>query len=768
MNEVKEEVIRLRNVSKHYPMGDSVVKALSHLEFKVFKGEFVAIMGPSGSGKCVVGDTEVISGDGIPTKIKDLEKRKNKEVYSLDKKTGKIKKFKVMEFYKRKEKNLLKIKTSGGREITVSEDHPFFTLREEGFSEIFANNLMDGCFVAIPRRIKVRGNSQNLEVLDKFKDNKSIVISNSVELMKELKEKLNFSRKTITKKFKINPGTYDSWFRNNNIPLYRFNQITEDSGGNIDLFKDNIKFTVITSSKGVTFPYSTSKDLMEIYGFLAGDGWIDEDGMKFSNFDRELIDRYNLLINKIFSVESVNCIEGREDHSSKLLKWFFECVFEFPLMKKSHNLYLPDFVFKCPDSEIASFIRGLFDCDSYVSKDKKEIEITLASERIIKQLQFLFLRFGIVTRYSEKIKYASNTKEKKKRKYFSLSISGYENLFLYDKSIGYNSLKKMGRLKMHLNNLVESNPNVDVIPCGDLIRRVRRDSGVILSRKLHNYLWAYESKRINPTKKSLGKIIQLFRSNGINTKELQRLLKMDVYWDKIRSVESIKKESFVYDISVPSASNFLANNFIVHNSTAMNLVGSLDMPTYGTIYLDGGDISEFSESNLAQVRGKKIGFIFQSFNLIPNLTVKENVMLPMMFQGTSVEGRENKAEELLKLVELGDRMEHYPGEISGGQMQRVAIARSLANDPEVILADEPTGNLDTKTGAIVMDFLEKLNRQGKTVIMVTHDPDLAKKYADVIYWLLDGGLDKVTKRVGKNFVDVTKEKKKEVKSDGEK
>lgn len=201
-------------------------------------------------------------------------------------------------------------------------------------------------------------------------------------------------------------------------------------------------------------------------------------------------------------------------------------------------------------------------------------------------------------------------------------------------------------------------------------------------------------------------------------------------------------------------------------STAMNLVGSLDMPTYGSIHLDGRDISELSESDLAQVRGKKIGFIFQSFNLIPNLTVKENVMLPMMFQGTSIEERSDKAEELLKLVELYDRMDHYPGEISGGQMQRVAIARSLANDPKVILADEPTGNLDTKTGAIVMDFLNKLNKEGKTVIMVTHDPDLAKEYADVIYWLRDGELEKVTKRVGKRFADVTKKKKKEAKSNG--
>ena len=203
-------------------------------------------------------------------------------------------------------------------------------------------------------------------------------------------------------------------------------------------------------------------------------------------------------------------------------------------------------------------------------------------------------------------------------------------------------------------------------------------------------------------------------------------------------------------------------------STAMNLVGSLDVPTHGTIYLDGGDIIELSESDLAQVRGKKIGFIFQSFNLIPNLTVLENVMLPMMFQGEEISIRKKRAEELLKLIELHDRMDHYPGEISGGQMQRVAIARSLANDPEVILADEPTGNLDTKTGAIVMEFLEKLNKEGKTVIMVTHDPDLAEKYADVVYWLKDGELDKVTKRSGKRFIDVTKKKKKEAKENGEK
>src|SRR3989344_1238417 len=162
-------------------------------------------------------------------------------------------------------------------------------------------------------------------------------------------------------------------------------------------------------------------------------------------------------------------------------------------------------------------------------------------------------------------------------------------------------------------------------------------------------------------------------------------------------------------------------------STAMNLVGSLDLATKGDIYLDGLDIEELSESDLAQVRGKIIGFIFQSFNLVPNLTAKENVMLPMMFQEVEEEMREARAEQLLKMVGLADRMDHHPNQLSGGEQQRVAIARALSNDPEIILADEPTGNLDTKTGEIVMDYLERLNKQGKTIIMVTHDPRLAQE-----------------------------------------
>ena len=193
-------------------------------------------------------------------------------------------------------------------------------------------------------------------------------------------------------------------------------------------------------------------------------------------------------------------------------------------------------------------------------------------------------------------------------------------------------------------------------------------------------------------------------------------------------------------------------------STSMNLVGSLDVPSKGHIFLDKEDISELTESELAQVRGKKIGFIFQSFNLIPNLTVKENVMLPMMFQGKNIYEREAVAEDLLRKVDLGDRGDHYPNQISGGQMQRVAIARALANDPEVILADEPTGNLDTKTGIKVMEFLQTLNKEGKTIIMVTHEPELAEAYADIVYWLRDGKVEKITKKKGKFQVEEEEKK----------
>ncbi len=177
-------------------------------------------------------------------------------------------------------------------------------------------------------------------------------------------------------------------------------------------------------------------------------------------------------------------------------------------------------------------------------------------------------------------------------------------------------------------------------------------------------------------------------------------------------------------------------------STAMNMIGCLDVPTKGKVFLEHHDISHLSESDLAQIRGKKIGFIFQVFNLIPTLSALENVTLPMIFQNITKEERIRRATKLLEMVGLGDRIKHKPNELSGGQQQRVAIARSLINDPEVILADEPTGNLDSVSGHKVIDFLKDLHKkEKKTIVMVTHDEDIAKN-AQRIEYLHDGQIVK--------------------------
>lgn len=193
-------------------------------------------------------------------------------------------------------------------------------------------------------------------------------------------------------------------------------------------------------------------------------------------------------------------------------------------------------------------------------------------------------------------------------------------------------------------------------------------------------------------------------------------------------------------------------------STAMNMIGCLDIPTKGKIFLDGRDISKLTESQLAQIRGKKIGFIFQKFNLINTLTAQENIMLPLTFLDYPKEERKKISEKLLEEVELYDRKDHKPNELSGGQQQRVAIARALAVDPEIILADEPTGNLDSKSGANVMHFLQELHKKGKTIVMVTHDDNLAK-FADRIEVLKDGQIVQRLKcyhKDGKNYCEEIK------------
>ena len=167
-------------------------------------------------------------------------------------------------------------------------------------------------------------------------------------------------------------------------------------------------------------------------------------------------------------------------------------------------------------------------------------------------------------------------------------------------------------------------------------------------------------------------------------------------------------------------------------STLMNILGCLDTPTTGSYLLDNEEVANLSEDVLAKIRNKKIGFVFQNFNLLSRISALENVALPLVYAGVSKTERINRAQELLKMVGLADRQHHMPNELSGGQRQRVAIARALVNNPKITMADEPTGNLDTKSSVEIMAMFKELYKQGKTIILVTHEPDIAENAKRII------------------------------------
>lgn len=219
----------------------------------------------------------------------------------------------------------------------------------------------------------------------------------------------------------------------------------------------------------------------------------------------------------------------------------------------------------------------------------------------------------------------------------------------------------------------------------------------------------------------------------IQLRDVHKIYKMgEVDVPAVRGINmDIKKGDFIAIVG-PSGSG---------KSTIMNLVGALDLATHGNIFLDNQNIEHLEESELAQIRGNKIGFVFQTFNLIPTLTALENIALPMIFQGIGKEERIERAEKILEDVKLTHRKNHLPNELSGGERQRVAIGRALANDPEVILADEPTGNLDTKTGLEIIKIFNDLNKKGKTIILVTHDKDIVK-FAQKVFEIKDGRIEK--------------------------
>ena len=206
--------------------------------------------------------------------------------------------------------------------------------------------------------------------------------------------------------------------------------------------------------------------------------------------------------------------------------------------------------------------------------------------------------------------------------------------------------------------------------------------------------------------------------------------------DKVRALDGvslqIKKGSF-WAIMGASGSG---------KSTMLNLIGCLDRPTEGRCLIEGEDIADLDDDELSELRLRHLGFIFQSFNLIPQLTVRENIELPLYYLNFPEEESARKAVELAEMVGLGDRLNHRPMELSGGQQQRVAIARSLANDPHILLADEPTGNLDSATGEQIMVMLKKLNAEGRTIVMVTHEQAVAEHATHRLY-MKDGKIDKV-------------------------
>ncbi|MFA5382651.1 MAG: ABC transporter ATP-binding protein [Candidatus Micrarchaeia archaeon] len=215
----------------------------------------------------------------------------------------------------------------------------------------------------------------------------------------------------------------------------------------------------------------------------------------------------------------------------------------------------------------------------------------------------------------------------------------------------------------------------------------------------------------------------------------KRFLLGEIPVDALRGVSLEIKEGELISIVGPSGSG---------KSTLLNVIGLLTEPTEGHIFLEKNDISKLNEDERAYIRGKKIGFVFQTFNLIPTFTSLENVAVPLMFYGYSIQERNKIANELLKKVGLSHRLNNKPSQLSGGERQRVAIARALANDPEIILADEPTGNLDSEAGKSILDIFFKLNKEGKTIIIVTHDPKIPKLTNRIIY-IKDGRIDKEVK-----------------------
>ncbi|MBR9700341.1 ATP-binding cassette domain-containing protein [Candidatus Woesearchaeota archaeon] len=731
-------------------------------------------MGPSGSGKCVTGDAEVLTSQGLMP-IKDLVQNP-RNVYAF---TDKFSEECVTTTFSREVDELIRLKTRNGKSITLTLEHPLFTICDEGFTEVIAKNLKIGDRIATPRKLSIPMCKKDLRALETLAEHPKLVGCLDASFRSIMKVR-GITRKYLSKKY--NRARVDGWIYNgNNVPLHILAEL-----GLLDMVV-KVKLPSTDSSKAISVPGLT-ENVAELLGYVSGDGWLDKSGVRVANIDETIKSRILELFKEEFA------IDGSQDGekvtlNSRALRIYFSKVFRVPTRKKSWNITMSNALLMAPISVLSRYLRALNDCDGFVDKKKKEISLTLASKKLIKQLQTAYLRYGIVATVRSVRKRATNS-NMRARTYWTLSISGLDNIKIYGKDIGFLHPMKRYRLEVHMLAKI-SDTNVDTIPISGLYRTARRTLGISnkwIKRRTGKDFWHIEGTKREPTVgtakimlselrkrqfelishedqlpnnlSKIGKELQ-HRSNSevqILCQEIQcelqkRYINSEYYlqqleyaisssehlfWDSVTDIELIRKRTKVYDITVPRAHNFIANNVIIHNSTAMNMIGCLDIPTKGEVYLHHHDISHLTESNLAQIRGKEIGFVFQKFNLINTLTAKENIMLPMMFQNVSFSEREDKAEKVLRMVDLGDRMDHKPSELSGGQQQRVAIARALALSPEVILADEPTGNLDSKTGGTVMDFLKKLHKEkGTTIVMVTHDSRVAE-HADRVEYLKDG------------------------------
>lgn len=218
----------------------------------------------------------------------------------------------------------------------------------------------------------------------------------------------------------------------------------------------------------------------------------------------------------------------------------------------------------------------------------------------------------------------------------------------------------------------------------------------------------------------------------MNALEIRNITKSYVMGDNIvhalRNVSLVIEKGEWISIMGPSGSG---------KSTLMNILGCLDRPTTGKYLLDGAEVDQLNDDQLAEERNKKIGFVFQNFNLLPRMDALNNVALPLIYAGIPKEERMKKAAHALERVGLGERLDHRPNELSGGQRQRVAIARALVNDPTIVLADEPTGNLDSRSGEEIMDIFRELHKQGRTIVLVTHEPEIAE-FAERVVVVRDG------------------------------